>query len=149
MGGRGVAATGLAGGLITVVVAGGLTSAGAAPKLDSFAGSCSLKGDVTFSPPVKNTEQRLSVAYDAGGTCSGTLDGRPVSNARVKLHHSGHSEGSCMGARTTGPGHGTIAFADGTVVRYPFEFTATGTEVDFRLRGQRSGAASGHGTFLT
>ena len=126
-----------------------VASAGASPKLNSFAGSCSVQGTVDFSPPVTNTTQALVVVYDATGSCSGTLNGSRVSNAPVTLHHSGNSEGSCLSAQTTGPGQGAIEFADGTVVPYSFTFQALGTEVLFSLSGQRSGSAQGHGTFLT
>ncbi len=135
-------------GLGAALALAGIGSAGATEKLNSFAGSCSVQGEVTFNPPVTNTEQPLAVDYQASGTCSGTLDGQNVSDAAVKLHHSGHSQGSCLGARTTAPGHGTITFPDGTVIPYTFEFQATGTEVDFTLSGQRAGTGKGHGTFL-
>src|SRR5207248_3865249 len=79
----------------------------------------------------------------------GTLDGESVSNAPVKLHHSGSSYGSCLRAATTAPGEGTITFATGQVVRDTLDFTATGTEVDATLYGERSGTASAHGSFLT
>src|SRR4051794_32891578 len=136
------------GGLAAAFALAGIGPAGATEKLNSFAGSCSVQGDVTFTPPVTNTEQSLAVAYKASGTCSGTLNGQNISDAAVKLQHSGHSQGSCLGAQTTAPGQGTITFPDGTVIPYTFEFRATGTEVAFTLSGQRAGTGKGHGTFL-
>src|SRR3954470_24455746 len=139
----------VAGGLATALLFAGGGSAGARNKVESFAGSCSVQGTVAFDPPVTNTQQALTVTYVASGVCSGALNGRPVSNQSVRFHHSGQSEGSCLGARTTAPGQGTITFADRTVIPYTFEFQATGTEVDFALSGQRSGTATAHGSFLT
>jgi hypothetical protein len=118
-------------------------------KLDSFAGSCSVQGTVTFSPPATNSQQPLTVSYDATGTCSGTLDGRKVSNAPVRLHHAGHADGSCLHANTTAPGRGAIKFADGTTIPYTFEFSFVLTDGAFTFHGQRSGSAVGHGSFLT
>ena len=139
----------LIGGFAAVALSLVVASAGASPKLNSFAGSCSVQGTVDFSPPVTNTTQALAVSYDAAGSCSGTLNGSRVSNAPVTLHHSGDSEGSCLGAQTTGPGQGAIRFANGTVIPYSFTFQAIGTEILFYLSGQRSGSADGHGTFAT
>jgi hypothetical protein len=118
-------------------------------RTDSFAGSCSLQGTDTFSPPATNTRQPLDVRYDASGTCSGTLDGRRISNAPVKLRQTGRSDGSCPYARTNAPGQGSIGFADGTTIRYTFDFTSLLTEVDLTMYGERSGSASAPATFLT
>jgi hypothetical protein len=139
----------VAGGLTAVALMAGGVSAGAKQRVDSFAGSCSVQGTVTFDPPATNVEQALAVAYDATGRCTGKLDGRSVTNAPVTLHHAGQSLGSCQQAHTTGPGQGAIVFGDRTVIPYGFEFRAIATEILFDLYGQRSGHASGHGTFLT
>jgi hypothetical protein len=127
-----------------------LTPAGAREKLDSFSGSCSLQGTVTFSPPATNDQQSLNVGYDATGTCSGTLNGREVSNAPVRLRHAVRGvDGSCRYANTTAPGRGTISFADGTIVAYSFEFNWVLTDGVLRFQGEHSGSARGHGSFLT
>ena len=130
-----------------LVAANGSTSAAA--RSTSFAGSCAVQGTVSFDPPVTLIRQELHVVYDADGTCTGSLNGRQVSHEPVSLHHSARSQGSCLGARTTSPGTGTIAFGDTTVVPYSFSFEAIGTEVFFAFSGQRSGEATGHGTFIT
>jgi hypothetical protein len=122
---------------------------GPARGTHSFAGSCSLQGTVTFTPPLTNTQTALVYTYDASGTCSGTLDGRSVSSAPVKLHHSGPADGSCLRARTTAPGQGALTFADGTAIHYTADFNFVVTEGEFTLYGERSGSASGHGSFLT
>jgi hypothetical protein len=139
----------LAVGLTAALIGVGLTPAGAKEKLDSFAGSCSVQGTDTFTPPATNTQRPLIVEYDASGTCSGTLNGREVTNAPVKLHSVARSNGSCPYAQTMEPGHGAITFADGTTIRYTFEFTSVGTEVDLTMQGERSGSAKAHATFLT
>src|SRR4051794_3010432 len=146
---RRIAVTPLATALGTLVISVGGAPAGTREGTSSFAGSCTVKGTVTFNPPVTNTTQQLRVVYHARGTCSGTLNGRSVSDMPVRLHHHARSEGSCLGARTIAPGRGGIAFADGTVILYRVEFRATGTEVDFTFTGRRSGRADGHGSFLT
>jgi hypothetical protein len=130
-------------------------SAGLAPgsatakKLHSFAGSCSLKGTSTQDPPLTNTQQRVSFSADSSGTCSGTLDGRNVSTAPVTAHAAGLADASCLQARTIEPGEGWIRFADGTTIRFTFEFTFVLTEGDVTFYGRRSGVAHGHITFAT
>jgi hypothetical protein len=115
----------------------------------SFAGSCAFSGDVTFEPPASNTPQPLEYGYEASGTCTGTLDGREVSEVPVEVSQAGRSYGSCSGAHTTQPGHGRIAFASGEMIAYTLDFTSTSTEIDFDFYGERSGMARGHGSFLT
>jgi hypothetical protein len=135
------------------LVGGGLAPASATArpdkKLHSFAGSCSVQGTVTFKPPLTNTQQPLSFSDDSSGTCSGTLDGRNVSNAPVKYHSTGHADGSCLQARTSEPAEGAMTFADGTTIRFTFEFTFVLTEGEITFYGKRSGSALGHGSFLT
>jgi hypothetical protein len=130
-------------------VGGGLAAAGANKKLDSFGGSCSLQGTDTFDPPATNTLQPLTVVYDAGGTCSGTLNGREVSNAPVTVHSVARSNGSCPYAQTIEPGTGAISFAGGATIRYTVEFTSVLTEIYLTIHGQRSGSAMARATFLT
>jgi hypothetical protein len=139
----------LTGAVATALVGWGLASAGASETLDSFAGSCSLQGTITFNPAVTNTHKSLTTTYDATGTCSGTLDGRQAANASVKMHNVGHSDGSCSDAHTTAPGQGSITFADGTAIRYAFDYTSVLTEIDLTMHGQRSGSATAHATSLT
>jgi hypothetical protein len=135
----------------TGLLGAGLAPAGAQPKLDRFSGSCSLEGTVHFSPPATNNQQSLDVTLDDGsGTCSGNLNGSSVSNAPVQVRQAAQDvDGSCMHADTTEPGHGAITFADGTTIRYSFEFHFVLTEGTFTFSGQRSGSAHGTGTFAT
>jgi hypothetical protein len=122
---------------------------GRGERLDSFAGSCSFQGSNAFSPPVTNMQQTLSLIYDATGICSGTLNGRTVSNTPVELLDTGTSDGSCLRARTLAPGEGVVTFPDGSTIRYAFTFTFVLSDGDVTFYGERSGSAHGHGTFLT
>jgi hypothetical protein len=136
--------------LALAAAAAGPGEASASKKLNSFEGSCSFEGTASFSPPATNTQQSLDVRYDATGTCSGTLNGRTIASSPVTLHQAVRDvDGSCQHADTTRPGHGAIAFADGTTITYTFEFhfpTAAGT---FTFQGTRSGTAHGAGSLIT
>jgi hypothetical protein len=142
---------------ITAAVAAALVGGALAPgsaaaptkKLHSFAGSCSLQGTSTQDPPLTNTQQRVRFSADFSGTCTGTLDDRNVSNAAVTAHNAGRADASCLQARTIEPGEGASRFADGTTIRYTFEFTFVFTEGDVTFHGRRSGLAHGHLSFLT
>jgi hypothetical protein len=137
-------------GVTVTLIGAGLTPAGATERFNSFAGTCSFEATVSFSPPATNSQQRLRVTTDATGTCSGTLNGQVVSNAPVQLHNEVRRvDGSCRYANTTQPGQGTISFADGTTIAYSFEFNWVLTDGVLRFQGQRSGSATGHGSFLT
>jgi hypothetical protein len=118
-------------------------------QVHSFDGSCSLQGQVAFSPPVTNTPGPLTYTYKSTGDCTGKLDGRQVSQAPVTLEQSGHSYGTCPSAQTVEPGLGTIAFAGGEAIEYTLDFTDTGTSGDETLYGERSGTAGGQINFLT
>ena len=138
---------------VTAVLVGSVVVPSAAArqdkKLHSFAGSCSLQGTSTQDPPLTNTQQRVSVSADFSGACSGTLDGRNVSNAPVRSQIAAQADASCLQARTIEPGSGAISFADGTTIRFSFEFTFVFTEGDLTFQGKRSGSAHGHASFLT
>jgi hypothetical protein len=118
-------------------------------QLDSFAGACSLQGDVTFTPPATNDQAPTFYTYDAAGTCSGTLDGRRLQDAPVKLIQSGHADASCLHAQTFPPSTGRLVFDGGTELSYTLDFTSKATENDGTAYGSRSGSAPMHSTFLT
>ena len=140
----------LAAGVTAALILAGLTPAGATERSDSFAGTCSFEATVSFSPPATNSQQRLRVSTEGSGTCSGTLNGQVVSNAPVELRNEVRRvDGSCRYANTTEPGRGTISFADGTTLAHSFEFNWVATDGVLRFYGERSGAAKGHGSFLT
>jgi hypothetical protein len=136
--------------ITTALIAVSPAAAGGTPTLDSFGGSCSLQGTTVFTPPATNSQQPLSLVYTGTGKCTGTLNGRQISDAPVKVKNRAHDvDGSCVRAKTTTPGQGSITFPGGTAIRYAFEFDFVGTEGSITLRGERSGSASGHGSFLT
>src|SRR4051812_914202 len=120
-----------------------------ARNTDSFDGSCSLQGQVKFDPPATNTQQNLRSSYDAKGTCSGTLDGRSISNAPVRMQQSGHAYASCSQAMTTSPWIGLLTFDDGTRIGYTLDFESHSTELDGTDYGDRSGRADVSASFLT
>jgi hypothetical protein len=150
---RGRRGTRLAAGVVGVTTAlMGLSLAPASGKeqLDSFAGVCSFQGMVRFSPPATNAQRTLSTWYDATGACNGELNGKQVANAPVTMRGGVHAvDGSCMHANTTRPGRAEITFADGTTIAFTFEFTYVLTEGTWNVRGERSGSAVAHGSFLT
>jgi hypothetical protein len=139
----------LAAGVTGALMGGNLLPAEAREKVDSFDGSCSVEGTNTFSPPATNTQQPLTLSYDATGTCTGALNGREVSNAPVRMQNSGRSEGSCIYAYTPTPAYGAITFADGTTIRYSFDFVFVTSDGAMTFHGERSGSAYGRGSFLT
>jgi hypothetical protein len=124
--------------------------AGAESKLNSFEGECSFQGTSYFSPPATNFQQSLDVTYAGPGTCSGTLNGRSLSDASVTAHNTvSDVDGSCLRADTTRLGRGSITFPGGVVLRFLFEFHFVGTEGEFVLYGRPSGQAHGQGSFMT
>jgi hypothetical protein len=139
----------LAAGITAVLLCVGITQAPAAGRSNSFAGSCAVQGTASFSPPVTNVQRPLTTRYEGAGTCSGTLNGREVSNAPITMRSVARANGSCPRAETIRPGRGAIRFADGTTVRYRLEFQSLLTEVLMTFEGRRSGTARGRGTFLT
>jgi hypothetical protein len=138
----------LVGAVATALAVAGLAPAGAKQKTDRWSGSCSFPGTVFFKPPAKDAEQALSVLYTGTGKCSGTLNGKVLSDATVKIRHTANSFGGCNGAHTTKTGRGTLTFPDGTPIHYLLNFTSMGTEVTFTYHGLTDGDGHGSGTFL-
>jgi len=124
--------------------------ASAAAKTHTFDGRCSFKGSVHFTPPATNTLQSLTTDYQATGTCTGKLDGRQITNARVRTWNIARKvNGSCPKADTTRRGHGTLAFPDGSTIPFSSEFHFVGTHGEFSIYGKRGGSARGLGSFVT
>jgi hypothetical protein len=117
--------------------------------LDRFDGSCSVQGDVRFTPPATNSQAPTDYAYDAKGTCNGTLNGRRLSNVPVTLAQAGHADASCQHALAFPPSSGAVTFPGGTRLPYTLDFTSELTENDGTVYGTRSGWATMHSTFLT
>lgn len=118
-------------------------------RLHRFSGSCSVEGEVTFSPPATNVQTPTVYTYDAVGSCTGRLDGRSLSGVPIHLRTAGHSYASCLQAMSFPPGAGAVVFPGNVRLAYTLDFTTTATELDGTLYGTRSGQASDRGTFLT
>jgi hypothetical protein len=128
----------------------GLAPAGAKVRTDSFDGSCSWKGSVKFTPPATNDQQPLTADYTGPGTCTGTLNGRDVSGAKVTVKNLAKNvDGSCKRAQTRDPGTGSMTFPDGTRIEFTSEFNFVATEGTVTLHGKSSGSATGLGNFVT
>lgn len=112
-----------------------------------FEGACAIRGDVTFAPYPTNVPAPSTYDYTGAGTCTGTLDGRAVTDAPVTMAHAGPVDASCARAQTTAPGRGRLTFPGGRTIGYTLEFTSLTTEVDGRIFGEHGGSASGRGTF--
>jgi acyl-homoserine lactone acylase PvdQ len=133
------------------------TPAGAGAQDHSVSGTCSgIQGTARYGQPVTNAARDNTYDLSGTGVCDGTIDGSPVSGARVALHASGRFHGSCGSARSTAPGAGTLVWdrdtsdpGDDVTIAFTMEFTSVGTELDLILRGQRSGSARGRASFLT
>lgn len=139
--------------LVAGLLVAGVSTSVAGPrgggKGTTFAGSCSLKGTVTFDPGATLLTQPLAYGFKGEGTCTGTLNGAEVKDVSVQVQQYGRSEGSCANAHTTEPGNGRWTFPDGSVLTYTLEFTYELPETDFAFYGSRSGQAHGTGTFRT
>jgi hypothetical protein len=122
-------------------------TAGGSTKVDSFSGSCALRGTAHFKPPATNQQQRLDVRYAGPATCTGSLNGRAISDAHARVAAAAVADGSCVRAKTLQPGSFRLEFADGTTVRGSYEFDFVGTDGSVTVNGRRSGRASGHGSF--
>src|SRR4051794_1284397 len=118
-------------------------------RLDAFAGSCSLQGDVTFTPPATNNQAPTFYTYDATGTCTGALNGRSLQDGPVRLAQSGPAGASRLHAQAFPPSTAVLTFPDGTALDYTLDFTSKATENDGTAYGTRSGSATMHSTFFT
>ena len=121
----------------------------AGEQLTSYDGTCSVQGDVTFTPPAGDQQRPTVYSYTATGTCTGTLNGRSLNNAPIKLHQSGHADASCMQALSFPPGTGVVDFPGNIHLPYTLDFESDGTELNGTAYGTRSGLAFGHASFLT
>jgi hypothetical protein len=141
---------GVAAAIAGALAALGLAPAGARVKTNSFEGSCAFKGTVKFTPPATNDQQNLTAEYSGPGTCTGTLNGREISNAPATMKNIARNvDGSCRRAQTRDPGSGSFTFKDGSVVSFQSEFDFLSVVGTLDFRGRSSGTASGTGTFVT
>ena len=139
------------------VLALGVAAPAASAGTATFSGSCAITGVSTFDPPLTGTHQIIKYDFksgspaegDADGTrCSGTLNGKSVSDVPVKASVAGEGDLSCSSGESTTPGKGSIVFPDGSSFPFDFTFSAIATEVDFRAAFAGGGETTGHASFL-
>jgi hypothetical protein len=128
------------------IVLGPVASSSAA----TVSGACTISGAATFSPNgLTNTPSSLTYNFGGDGTCSGTLNGAPITNAPVTASASGSGTLSCAASVSTG-GTGTLTFPNqGVTIGFGINLAGAGTEVGFTLTGNGGGAGAGHATFAT
>ena len=134
-----------------------LVPAAAAQADNSFEGTCDpIQGNAKFDTPLSNTAGDNTYHFTGTGTCKGKLNGADVSDAPIEAQVDGAFNGSCSGSKSTAPGPGHLTFTKGTpsktddvTVTFTMTFTGTASEVDFVLKGDKSGEATGHASFLT
>lgn len=121
-----------------------LAAAAAAPAASAetatFKGTCSITGVAAFDPPLTGETKVMRYDFKSGAPaegaadetkCSGTLNGKAVTDAPVVAAVAGEGELSCERGQSTTPGVGALTFPGGSVFAFTFEFTALLTEVDF------------------
>jgi hypothetical protein len=133
------------------------TAPAASAETATFSGTCALTGTSTFDPPLTGTHQMIKYDFKSGapaegeadGTkCSGTLNGKPVTDTPVKANVAGEGDLSCSSGESTAPGQGAIVFPDGSTFDFGFTFTAVATEVDFEAVFAGGTSTTGHASFL-
>lgn len=134
----------------------GIAAAGATRKA-TFDGTCHLTGTSTFSPNLTGTQRKIHYSFHSGApakgtpnqtTCSGTLNGKTISNRKAVASVAGVGKLSCAMGTSTSPGHGTLRIGANTF-KFAFTFTATATEVDYTTDNSKygGGKATGHASF--
>jgi hypothetical protein len=68
-----------------------------APKTHTWDGTCQLKGALHFDEPLGNQLRPTTFTDQASGTCSGTLDGKPITNLPTSNDVNGFGVLSCAG----------------------------------------------------
>ena len=123
----------------------------------TFSGTCAITGVSTFDPPLTGMNQTIKYDFKSGppadgvedGTvCSGTLNGKSVSDVPVKASVAGEGDLSCASGESTTPGSGALVFPDGSKFPFAFTFTAILTEVDFTATFQNGVETAGHASFM-
>ena len=127
-----------------------LAPVGSASAANTVSGECTISGSAAFSPNgLTATPSTLTYNFGGTGTCSGTLNGAPITNAPVSASASGTGTLSCAAAASTG-GTGTLTFpSQGVTIGFGINLAGAGSEVAFTLTGNGGGAGAGHATFAT
>jgi hypothetical protein len=113
-----------------------------------FSGTCDpIKGTATFDPPLTSNTAHGSYDFSGSATCTGKVDGKDV-NGSVQVAVKGAGDLSCSSGKSDMPGQGTLTFdATGQTVHFLMTFTATLSEVDITLTGEKGGKGTGHASF--
>jgi hypothetical protein len=127
-----------------------LAPAAAANAANTVSGACSIAGSASFGPNgLTATPQNLTYNFSGTGSCSGTLNGAPITNAPVSTSVNGSGTLSCAGSVAT-TGTGTLTFpAQGVSIGFSIALAGAGSEVAFELTGNGGGAGAGHASFAT
>lgn len=142
--------------VVTSIVALGATAPAASAETATFSGTCAITGVSTFDPPLTGTHQTINYDFKSGppadgaqdGTkCSGTLNGKSVTDVPVTAAVAGQGDLSCSSGESLAPGQGAIVFPDGSTFDFDFTFMAIATEVDFEAAFANGTSTTGHASF--
>jgi hypothetical protein len=127
-----------------------LALSAASASAATVSGACTVSGSADFTPNgLQATPQSLIYSFSGTGSCSGTLDGAPITNAPVSAFATGGGTLSCAGALSLG-GIGHITFPNqGVTINFGINLVGAGTEVEFALTGNSGGGGAGHATFAS
>jgi hypothetical protein len=124
-----------------------------AEAANTVEGRCTLRGELTFDPPLANQPAFVRYRDHSTGTCTGTLNGVPHTDAPVVLRGEGAGTLGCLFGRTLT--RGTVTFTQGTRKRqddvsiaYWAESTGGLTQFVSRSHGAISGEGIGYFNFL-
>jgi hypothetical protein len=126
---------------LVAVVAAPVASASAA----TVTGACTLSGSANFNSPLTAQPGPNGYSFTGSGSCSGTLNGTPITNAPASASASGSGTLGCSASVSTG-GTGTLT-VNGVSVPFQINLVGTATEVVFHLTGNSGGAGVGHASF--
>jgi hypothetical protein len=113
-----------------------------------FSGACTLSGTATFGPNPLTAAPQAGETYTFtanSGTCSGTMNGTPVTNAPASATATGSGTLGCTVSESVG-GTGSITI-NGQSAGFTISLAGAGTEVAFQLTGNGGGAGGGHASF--
>ena len=131
-----------------------LASAASAATI-TFDGSCDVTGIAKFDHPL--TGQPAANGYDfnsaSGTSCTGTVDGKQVTDAPAVVHVKGQGTLSCAvssaqaGVGTLTMTQGTATTADDVTVGFGLDIVGALTEVPLRVTGSQGGFGAGEASF--
>lgn len=117
---------------------------GGAPS--SFSGSCQIQGDILYpGAPLKTAPQRLAIIIRAQGSCTGSLNGKTLTNAPILLRTERRDVTfSCSPGGMLANIPGRIVFREGgQKIAFRLSLVSAALASSLRLDGARSGGASG------